>query len=147
MTVSARVQEVAAGKHTGKGPSLFNRYFPQIAVACVLLISFVWTPSSLPHVDICAMRNLTGLPCPGCGLTRAFCAISHGQFGAAFGLNPFAFAWYAGALVLLFWPLLRKVTPRACERIGTSRVLVFGVPALVAAMIVYGVARVVSQLG
>jgi hypothetical protein len=34
-----------------------------------------------------------GLPCPGCGFTRAVCYASHGHFGEAFAFHP-------------LWPLL-----------------------------------------
>lgn len=36
----------------------------------------------------CYLRKLTGLECPGCGMTRAAVASLHGEFGRAFSLNP-----------------------------------------------------------
>lgn len=30
--------------------------------------------------DVCVFKNLTGLPCPGCGLTRSMTAAVHGDF-------------------------------------------------------------------
>ncbi len=38
--------------------------------------------------SVCLFRNLFGLRCPACGLTRAFCCALHGDFGAAFAYNP-----------------------------------------------------------
>jgi hypothetical protein len=59
----------------------------------VILASFVFPLGGLP-VDLCVLHASTGLPCPGCGMTRAISAISQGEFSTALGLNPFAFfAW------------------------------------------------------
>lgn len=42
-------------------------------------------------IPVCPMANLTGLPCPGCGLTRASLACFHGHFGDAARLQPLVF--------------------------------------------------------
>jgi len=34
---------------------------------------------SVPIPDTCAFKNLTGIPCPGCGLTRSIVAAAHGE--------------------------------------------------------------------
>lgn len=36
----------------------------------------------------CTFHKLTGLNCPGCGMTRAVQATLHGRIGDAFLLNP-----------------------------------------------------------
>ena len=45
------------------------------------------------HVEdgpvICPFRRLTGLPCPGCGLTRSWVYLAHGRWGDAFAAHPF----------------------------------------------------------
>jgi hypothetical protein len=62
----------------------------------VLVASFVIPPTGL-GVDLCPLHRVTGLPCPGCGMTRGLAALTQGDFTAAAGLNPFA---------LLVWPVL-----------------------------------------
>lgn len=47
-------------------------------------------------IDLCFVHASTGLPCPGCGMTRAIIAVSHGHLATALGLHPF---------VVLAWPL------------------------------------------
>jgi hypothetical protein len=59
----------------------------------VMVVSFIFPLGGLP-VDLCVLHATTGLPCPGCGMTRAISAISQGELSVALGLNPFAFfAW------------------------------------------------------
>ncbi len=36
----------------------------------------------------CPFKLITGLPCPTCGLTRAFAAVSHLDFATALAQNP-----------------------------------------------------------
>jgi hypothetical protein len=41
------------------------------------------------HFPACQFRALTGLWCPGCGLTRGVHELLHGHVGVALGLNLF----------------------------------------------------------
>ena len=47
---------------------------------------------------LCAMRRYTSIPCPGCGLTRAFVSIGSGDFRNAWSYNPASFIWFAALL-------------------------------------------------
>lgn len=58
----------------------------------------------------CMLRTLTGIPCPGCGMTRAVLSALHGDFGAAFAYHPL---WVT--LPLLAWLVFRSVFPQYCE--------------------------------
>ena len=117
-----------------------------LAAAVVLLASAVWPPSDLPHVPICPVKRWVGIPCPGCGLTRSFCAISHARFGLAVDCNPFGYFFYAAAAVALLWPLIVRVFPATEARRSRVRRLAFLVPILVLAMYVFGVARAMTLL-
>jgi len=74
----------------------------------VLVISYFYQAPPNPKTSLCAFYNLTHLPCPGCGLTRSFCAIAKGQFIAAFNfhlLGPALFiattlTWLASLLAI-----------------------------------------------
>ncbi|WP_377325957.1 DUF2752 domain-containing protein [Pimelobacter simplex] len=52
--------------------------------------SFLLSPE---HIEdgpvICPFRRLTGLPCPGCGLTRSWVYLSHGWWRDGIAANPF----------------------------------------------------------
>jgi hypothetical protein len=71
----------------------------------VFVVSFFLHPVD-SGVSMCIFRNLTGLPCPSCGLTRAFCAFSQLDFHKAFGhypLVPLAYAFWLTVIVSSFW--------------------------------------------
>ena len=48
----------------------------------------------------CLWHRATGLPCPGCGATRAVLSLLHGRFSAGFALNPLAAGGAIGFVVL-----------------------------------------------
>lgn len=76
--------------------------------------------------SICPFYNLTGLPCPGCGLTRAFVCLGHGQWRESLHWHPLGWLIYGVCLLLwlrsgLFWGLgmtLGHLPPRAAARLG-----------------------------
>ncbi len=82
-----------------------------LACLALLMASRLLPPDGIPGVDLCAFHALTALPCPGCGLTRAFCAISNGQFQDAWSLHPFSFPLYAAVLVGAAAPMLNRRFP------------------------------------
>jgi len=51
----------------------------------------------------CPFRLLTGLPCPGCGSTRAWTAFLQGDVVAAVAANPFAVVLCSALLLLVVW--------------------------------------------
>lgn len=68
-----------------------------------LLVSFLVTPADIETGRVilstpCLTRTVLGIPCPSCGLTRAFCALSHGDFPAALAYNPLSPVMYG-----FFW--------------------------------------------
>ena len=65
----------------------------------VLAASLVLPPSGLGF-DLCWLHRFTGLPCPGCGMTRALIAFSAGDWSAALALHPFVLFAYPLFLVL-----------------------------------------------
>jgi hypothetical protein len=66
----------------------------------------------LPLPTICWFRLTTGLPCPGCGLTRAIALLMHGRVFASLAMHPFGVA--AVGLALL------QIPPRAVRAAGSS---------------------------
>lgn len=61
----------------------------------------------------CLLYKLTGLNCPGCGMTRAVHASLHGRLGEAFRLNPVGMVLLPAALIGLGLELLGWVRGKA----------------------------------
>jgi hypothetical protein len=94
--------------------------FTRVLAPAVLAVSLFFPIEGL-GVDLCLLHATTGLPCPGCGMSRALSAISQGQFSAALGLNPFAFfAWLAFAAVTGLAVLPRATRERLEARARAS---------------------------
>lgn len=53
-------------------------------------ILHVWVPAAGPEGSICFSRRVLDLPCPGCGLTRAFAHLAKGEWTAALAAHPLA---------------------------------------------------------
>src|SRR4051794_26869823 len=47
-----------------------------------------------PLPPLCQLKMLTGLDCPGCGLTRSFIAMGHAQWRDALRFNPAGPLWF-----------------------------------------------------
>ncbi len=59
----------------------------------------------LPLLPACAFRSVTGIPCPGCGMTRAFLLLSELRVGGALSANPASPALVAAMTTWLVRPL------------------------------------------
>jgi hypothetical protein len=80
----------------------------QVALACAALLAGSWLvrPWAFDGPVLCPTRLLFGVPCPGCGLTRAFSCLWTGDVGAAVRLHPFAPALFAALVLGAAWPFV-----------------------------------------
>ena len=60
-----------------------------------IIASFLYAPHCDQGPILCPLRLATGLPCPGCGLTRSFCAMASGHVAQAFASH-----WFGPALFI-----------------------------------------------
>ena len=61
----------------------------------------------------CVIRLLTGIPCPGCGLSRAYLALLHGHVVEAFYYHPL---FFVVAPFLLYMTFYDRLSPRVSRR-------------------------------
>ncbi|WP_299042334.1 DUF2752 domain-containing protein [uncultured Thermosynechococcus sp.] len=69
-----------------------------------LVGAVLFNHTGTPPFLLCPFRAITGIPCPGCGLTRSFLAIARGDFENALRMHlfgPVLFLAFAGAAVLM----------------------------------------------
>ena len=62
--------------------------------ASALVAAFLLTPGAervavlgVEIPEICGIKNMTGWACPGCGLTRSWTYLAHGDFWTALSMN------------------------------------------------------------
>ena len=53
----------------------------------LLIFTWVWDFQRHP-ISYCSMQLLFGIPCPACGMTRAFVHMTHFHLGAAISASP-----------------------------------------------------------
>jgi hypothetical protein len=91
-------------------------------LALVLLLGAAGAAALLPWVPLfarfapaCPFHAWTGLPCPGCGTTRAVTALAGGDLAGAFAWNPLATlglaAGFLVAALALPWVEARAPVP------------------------------------
>ncbi len=116
-----------------------------LVLGAVFAVSFVFPPSGF-GLSTCAFRNAFGIPCPGCGMTRSFAALSQGQVALAFRMHWVGPFMYAGlALYMVKWAiealLRRRVLARAEDRLRLPVLW-----SLLAAMLVTWVIRLATGM-
>ena len=128
-------------------PSKKLAMFALGGLTAVFIVSMLLKPSTGEYFTICGFKNLTGLPCPGCGLTHSFCALAKGSVGEAFEFNllgPLLFAvlilvWVRSACVLLNREKAVQVFDRIAERFNVVRAFAYS-------FAIFGVARIAYLL-
>lgn len=80
-------RQSGSGSLSGKAIGRLIRHMRRHAVLWVSLAAFLLLAWSLTGTS-CTLRSITGLPCPGCGLTRALIAVLRGDLAAALQLHP-----------------------------------------------------------
>lgn len=75
--------------------------------------------------ESCTFKLITGLGCPGCGLTRCFICLMHGDFARAWAFNPGGFLFLLVVAVQIpyrlcqIWRIRRQLHQWAPVRLST----------------------------
>ncbi len=59
--------------------------------------------NSINSFKPCIIKQITGLPCPSCGVTRSVLLIVNKSYFSAFMLNPMGYIVVIGMIVLPIW--------------------------------------------
>ncbi len=107
-----------------------------LALSAAAAVLFVFDPCTAGFYPVCALHEVTGWQCPGCGGLRAMHQLTHGHIGAAWRLNPFAVAlplvalWLGlreAARVLMGWKWPGLVTRPIFGWLLAGALVLFGV--------------------
>ncbi len=94
------------------------------SLPALLAASFFYCPWALDGPVLCPMALMTGIPCPGCGLTRAFCLMTHGRLAEALSYHALAPAVLAYLAFLWIYKMIESARgmppPLPTHRIGAA---------------------------
>ena len=111
----------------------------------VLVTAAVLSPAAVERgPELCVFRRLTGLPCPGCGLTRSWVNFAHGDIGTSVAFNAFGPVLLAATVVAVIVAGWMLVTRRGVPRVFTSRSAIRLAAGALAIWVGYGVLRAVD---
>ena len=101
---------------------------------------------------LCPLAGSMGVPCPGCGLTRATLALLHGDVRAALHFHPLVLLLtplIIGVVGVAAWELLRgsDQKSRAAALFGNGRVVSIAAAVLLVLTVSVWLARFAGYLG
>lgn len=128
-------------------PGLIRSRLVSVLALVVVVASALLPPQGL-GIQMCAFKEVTHLPCMGCGLTRSFIALAHGDLKTTALMHPFGFLMFPLAvalLALLFVPTERRERmARTIEaRMGAGDWLT---TAFIVMFLAYGIGRLIWVL-
>lgn len=133
--------------HLAKGVSLGERVVVLVVAALsltALVIARVWpVPSVTSGEPTCLVRILFNLPCPGCGMTRSWVHLAHGDVLTAFEYNifgPVGMAVAVGIVGYVLYAFVRRRPPERLLNLVNPRWLM----ALLVVWMAYSVIRMIS---
>lgn len=127
--------------------AFFWRHLVLGAALAALLASVVLPVEGL-GISLCFFYDVTGLPCPGCGLTRSVTSISHLRFQEAWFYNPFGFPIHATFVLMAIYGILPRALRERCRHFFTRRARLIQWTAVIflGALQVFGVVRLILYL-
>lgn len=123
-------------QYRGSGSETFSLKSDQlpnliVAVACFCLLAGALAlkpphPNApdvrlgpVPLPSMCTFKNLTGHPCPGCGLVRSMTAMAHGDVTESISHHRLGWLVLAYVFVQFFYRLVLLVNPACRTRLET----------------------------
>jgi hypothetical protein len=69
-----------------------------------------------PFPGVCTFKRIVGVDCPGCGMTRSFVSLAHGQWALAWQFNPVGFLFFPVVAFQIPYRILQLVRIRRGQR-------------------------------
>jgi hypothetical protein len=126
---------------------------PAEAPRAALAVAFVWTIAALPFAlgaVRCPTAQLFHVPCPGCGMTRAFELLLAGSVGVSLRMHPLAVPSLLSQALLALATIVatfRFGAPWLLLRARWGRETIAFVIVVVAADVVLWIARALGAFG
>jgi hypothetical protein len=120
-------------------------------LTAVFISSVLFNPSDVQpdgqYFTVCVFKILTGMPCPGCGLTHSFCALGRGDLKAGLAFNLLgpplfvcaALLWLRSAFFIFGWNGPVGIFDRLAVRLEPVKMFLL-------AFLVFGAARILYLL-
>ena len=83
-----------------------------VGLSGLLIGAALWYPAATPAVNLCVFHQVTGLPCPGCGMGRSLCAFAKGDVARSIAWHPLGPVVGLAALLAAMRAWLRLVLVR-----------------------------------
>lgn len=105
-----------------------------LAAGCAYFVLYMTTGLGLP----CVFHEVTGLDCPGCGVSRMLVSLLRLDFAAAWGYNAVLLCMLPVLLALLIGSIVRYVRTGSRKMTRFENILIW---ALVIILLAWGVLR------
>jgi hypothetical protein len=109
-----------------------------VAVAAAVVMLWLYDPASSGIFPPCPLHYLTGLYCPGCGSLRAMHQLFHGNWQAAWAMNPLTCILLPFLIYGLASEMLGRVRGRGLPQVFLPAV---SIRVLCGVIIVFGIVR------
>ncbi len=131
-------QQMSIRRHSD--PGLAVRSTIAVLGSLALLALALRLPTRLIPFSTCGFKNLTGLDCPGCGMTRALTALLRGELAKALTFHPLSPIFLAIMTTLTAWAWYDLAHGSATlERMFERRGVVIGVGLVVLVLLTWAV--------
>lgn len=87
----------------------FNYKLKYLGIITILISGYFFLyffSSSINGHTVCIFKNMTGVPCPACGSTRATVLLFHGEFWKSILINPFGIITNILIIGSIIWMLI-----------------------------------------
>lgn len=124
---------------------IFNNNLLLILIP-IFFLSFILYYIGKDNFSICPLMNLTHIPCPLCGMSRAFIELSHLNFISAIKYNIFVIILFPLFIIIFIVQLLpfniKKIIYKFCiKNISKIRITVI---IIISLFILHGIIRIID---